>query len=800
MRLPLSWLNEYVKIDDIPVETLKDKLFSCGFEVEEIIRLNENVKGIVVCQINAIEQHPNADKLSVCSVNAGKFGELQIVTNAKNIKVGDKVPVSLDGAVLADGTNIKKGKLRGVESDGMFCGGEEIGITEEYYDGAGENSVLVFHDDFNVGDDVCELLGVRDVIFEIGLTANRPDCQSIYGMAREVAACLKRELKPLDLSYSVTNADSDCAVSVVVEDKDLCPRYCARYVKDVVIKPSPKAMQKKLALMGLRAINSVVDITNYVLLEMGQPMHAFDYSALEAKKIIVRRAKEGEKITTLDDKSFTLTTDNLLICDGDKPAALAGIMGGKGSAIADTTAALVFECAKFKRDNVRKTSKALGQRSDSSARFEKGVDAYTVAEAMERALHLVEELGCGIVCGKGIDVLSEDLTPMVVEASYAAIDKVLGIVVPESEQKAILERLDFKIEDDGKGNFKCTVPLYRTDIEGFPDLAEEVIRSYGYDNVNGRLLSGATITYGGKTERQMKEYALKNALISLGYNEILTYAFVSEKDYEFLGLDKDAAENAHIKIMNPLGEEMSVMRTTLLPSMLATVGRNLAKKNESGRLFEYARVYLPKSLPLVELPQEKNVLTIAAFGESEDFYTLKGSIEEMLAKLHSVKDVKFVKETAVYLHPGRSAAIYVGNEKVGMMGEVHPDILEKMDTNIRIYVAEIDFDALFEKLTGKVYFSPISKFPSVERDLALVCDKDVESAFIEKLIAERGGKNLVSIKLFDVYSGKGVEEGKKSMAYRLVFSSLEKTFGEGDVDGFIKKILRHLDENGIKLR
>ena len=278
MRLPLSWLNEYVKIDDIPVETLKDKLFSCGFEVEEIIRLNENVKGIVVCRINAIEQHPNADKLSVCSVNAGKFGELQIVTNAKNIKVGDKVPVSLDGAVLADGTNIKKGKLRGVESDGMFCGGEEIGITEEYYDGAGENSVLVFHDDFNVGDDVCELLGVRDVIFEIGLTANRPDCQSIYGMAREVAACLKRELKPLDLSYSVTDADSDCAVSVVVEDKDLCPRYCARYVKDVVIKPSPKAMQKKLALMGLRAINSVVDITNYVLLEMGQPMHAFDYS------------------------------------------------------------------------------------------------------------------------------------------------------------------------------------------------------------------------------------------------------------------------------------------------------------------------------------------------------------------------------------------------------------------------------------------------------------------------------------------------------------------------------------------
>lgn len=799
MRLPLSWLNEYVKIDDIPVETLKDKLFSCGFEVEEIIRLNENVKGIVVCQINAIEQHPNADKLSVCSVNAGSFGELQIVTNAKNIKVGDKVPVSLDGAVLADGTNIKKGKLRGVESDGMFCGGEEIGITEEYYDGAGENSVLVFHDDFPVGADVCELLGVRDTIFEIGLTANRPDCQSIYGMAREVAACLNRELKSLELSYSA-DENADCPVSVVVEDKDLCTRYRAQYIKDVVVKPSPKAMQKKLALMGLRSINAVVDITNYVLLELGQPMHAFDYNMLASKKIVVRRAKDGEKITTLDDKTFTLNHDNLLICDGEKPTALAGIMGGKSSAISDMTTSLVFECAKFKRDNIRKTSKALGQRSDSSARFEKGVDAYTVSVAMARALHLVEELGCGMVCGKGIDVLNEDLTPVIVETSYNAINKVLGITVPENIQKEILERLDFKVEEGKADRIKCTVPLYRTDIEGFPDLAEEVIRSYGYDNVNGRLLSGATITYGGKTERQNKEDLLKESLISLGYNEILTYAFVSEKDYEFLGLDKDAEENAHIRIMNPLGEEMSVMRTTLLPSMLSTIARNISKKNESGRLFEYARVYIPKSLPLTELPIEKNVLSLAVFGKDEDFYTLKGTIEEMLKKLHSVKDVSFIKECTTYLHPGRSAAIYVGGVKVGIMGEVHPDILEKMDTNIRIYVAEIDFDSLFGLLNGNVYFTPISKFPSVERDLALVCDKETESAFIEKLIAERGGKNLVSIKLFDVYSGKGVDEGKKSMAYRLVFSSLEKTFGEGDVDGFIKKILRHLDENGIKLR
>jgi len=800
MRLPLSWLNEYVKVDDIPVETLKNKLFSCGFEVEEVIHINENVKGIVVCQINAIEQHPNADKLSVCSVNAGKFGELQIVTNAKNIKVGDKVPVSLDGAVLADGTSIKKGKLRGVESDGMFCGGEEIGITEEYYDGAGENSVLVFQDDFPVGADVCELLNVRDVVFEIGLTANRPDCQSIFGMAREVAACLDRELKEPDISYTVEEADSQSPVSVEVEDSELCPRYCAQYVKDVIIKPSPKTMQKKLALMGLRAINSVVDITNYVLLEMGQPMHAFDYDALRSKKIVVRRAKEGEKITTLDDKTFTLNGDNLLICDGDNPAALAGIMGGKGSAIGDTTSALIFECAKFKRDNIRRTSKALGQRSDSSARFEKGVDAYTVAYAMKRALHLIEELKCGVICCKGVDVLSEDLTQSIIKTSYAAIDKVLGITVPEEKQKAILEKLGFIVENESEGRFVCTVPPYRMDVDGFPDLAEEVIRSYGYDNVTGKLLTGASITYGGKTERQQKEFEMKETLVGLGYNEILTYSFVSEKDYDFLGIDKNSPENAHIKILNPLGEEMSVMRTTLLPSMLSTISRNLSKKNICGRLFEYARVYLPKALPLTELPEERNYLSLAVFGEGENFFTLKGSVEQLCDRLHAGKKLSFVRESAPYLHPGRSAAVYFGETKIGMLGEIHPDVLEKMDSDVRVCVAEINFDLLMDLACGKVYFSPISRYPSVERDIALVCDAETESAFIEKLIIERGGKNLVSVKLFDVYTGKGVEEGKKSMAYRLVFSSLEKTFGDGDVDGFIKKILRHLDENGIKLR
>lgn len=799
MRLPLSWLNEYVKIDDVPVELLKDKLFSCGFEVEEVIYLNANVKKIVVCQINAIEGHPNADKLSVCQINAGCYGELQIVTNAKNIKVGDKVPVSLDGAVLADGTIIKKGKLRGVESDGMFCGGAEIGITEEYYDGAGFDGVLVFHDDFPVGGDVCELLGARDVIFEIGLTANRPDCQSVFGMAREVAACLDRELKLPDFSYNAV-PDNESPISVEVRDNELCPRYCARYVKDIVIKPSPKAMQKKLALMGIRAINSVVDITNFVIMEMGQPMHAFDYDKLNHKKIVVRRAIDGEKIVTLDGKSFDLNNENLLICDGEQPIALAGIMGGKDSAIGDDTVSLVFECAKFKRDNIRKSSKALGQRSDSSARFEKGVDAYTVELAMRRALHLIEELDCGVVCGDMIDVLSETLTPIVIRADYEKINRILGIDVPHDVQKSILQKLGFLIEDGKDSEFNCTVPLYRTDVDGIADLAEEVIRSYGYDKVCGRLLDGASITYGGKSDRQQKEDDLKNSLVSLGYNEILTYSFVSSKDYELLGLDKDAVENAHVTIKNPLGEEMSVMRTTLVPSMLATVSRNLARKNSNGRLFEYARVYIPKELPLTELPDEKNRVVFAVYGANEDYYTLKGTVESLFEKLHVSNKVSFVKEALSYLHPGRSAAIIAGEDKVGYIGEIHPTVAERFDIGTKVYIADIDFDLLFNYLNRKPYFNPISKYPSVERDLAVVCDKETESAFIEKLISERGGKNLISVKLFDVYVGKGVEDGKKSMAYRLVFSSLEKTFGEGDVDGFIKKILRHLNENGITLR
>ncbi len=800
MRLPLSWLNEYVKIDDVPVETLKDKLFSCGFEVEEIIKINENVKNIVVCQINAIEQHPNADKLSVCSVNAGSYGELQIVTNAKNIKVGDKVPVSLDGAVLADGTQIKKGKLRGVESDGMFCGGEEIGVTEEYYDGAGGDSVLVFHDDFPLGADVCELLGAKDVVFDVAVTANRPDCQSVFGLAREVAAILERELKQPDYSFAAEKETEASPISVQVKAPDLCPRYIAQYVSGVCIKPSPKWLQKRLALMNIRAINSVVDVTNYVLCELGQPMHAFDFSTIAGKSIIVRRAENGEKITTLDDKEFTLNTENLVICDGEKPVALAGIMGGKNSGIANDTTAIVFECAKFKRDNVRKTSKALGQRSDSSARFEKGVDAFTTERAMARALNLLQSMGAGVATCARIDVLNEDLSPKTFKASFKNVNAVLGITVPADVQTKILENLNFKVKLLPNDEFEVTVPAFRDDVEGEADLAEEIIRTYGYDHITPRLLPDAAVTYGGRNARQIKEDNAKNALVSLGFCEAITYSFVSEKDYETFGLDATSPQNAHIKLFNPLGEDLSVMRTTLIPSTVATVCRNLNKKNLNGKIFELAKVYIPKALPLTELPEEKSRLTLSVFGSDADFFKLKGVIEELLSVLKIKAKTVYEKAGEPYLHPGRSAYIYVDGKKLGVLGELHPTYADKFGAQSKIVVAELDFDLIDEYSGKKITFAPISKFPAVERDLALVCAESVTNAEIEKLIFERGGKNLTSVKIFDVYTGDGVEKGMKSVAYRLTFSSLEKTFGEGEIDSIIKKILYNLDQHGIKLR
>ncbi len=797
MRIPLKWLNDYVDISSVSVEQLEEKLFSCGFEVEEVIRVNENVKKIVTCKILEKSQHPAADKLFVCAIDAGEYGDLQIVTNAVNVKEGDIVPVALDGAVLADGTVIKNCKMRGVLSQGMFCGGEEIGITEEYYDGAGGDSVLIFHDNFELGKEVADLLDIKDVVFDISVTANRPDCQSVLGIAREVAAILQKPLKMPDLTYETTDLKTDDLVSVSVLDGELCPRYTACYVSDVKIGPSPKWMQRRLALMGIRAINNVVDITNYVLSEIGQPMHAFDYRELPEGKIVVRRAAEGEKIVTLDNKEFTLNENVLVVCDKNAPSALAGIMGGAGSGVKADTTAIVFESAKFKRDNVRKTSRTLNQRSDSSARFEKGVDAYSVELGMKRALSLVYLLGAGKIAQGVIDVNACSLDKKVITTSLEKINKLLGIAVPEKEVVRILKGLDFDVELKGD-ELTVKVPLYREDVEDYPDIAEEIIRSYCYDHIENKLLDNCSITMGGRTVDQLNENDAKKYLASIGFSEIITYSFISPKDYLKFGYDLDTLKA--VKLKNPLGEDMSLMRTTLIPSMMATVERNLNRKNLSGRLFELAKVYLPKALPLTELPEEKLSLSMAVFGDDEDFFTLKGAIEGLLSHLRFVGKLTFERSKVSYLHPTRSADIFADGELIGFMGEIHPEKLSEFGIDKKVCVAEINYDAVMKRFTREYCVKLFSKFPQVERDIALVCSRETTNAEILDTIASVGIKNLIDVKLFDVYTGEKIRKDMKSLAYRLTFSSLEKTLGDDEIENYVRKILKKLGEKNVVLR
>ncbi len=795
MKAPLSWLNEYVDISNVSVEELKNKLFSCGFEVEEVIYVNKDVSKIVFCRIEEIAQHPNADKLSVCQVNAGKYGVLQIVTNAKNIKVGDIVPVSVDGAILADGTKIKAGNLRGVPSAGMFCGGEEIGINDAYYDGASFDGVLVFKEEYPLGEEVADVLQIKDVVFDISITANRPDCQSILGVAREVAAVLDKPLKMPAMDFVCSKVNNSDMVSVTVKNPELCPRYMANFIDNVRIAPSPQWMQKRLSLCGIKPINNMVDITNYVLLEIGQPMHAFDYRLLSSNSIVVRTAEKGEKITTLDEKTFDLDENVLVICDANKPVCLAGIMGGLNSGVTEDTKQIVFESAKFKRDCVRKTSRRLGQRSDSSARFEKGVDVYSVETGLNRALNLVYQLDAGDI-GQGIiDVLAESKQNKVINTTTNKINSLLGIVVPNEKIVSILNNLEFNCKLEGE-NLTVTVPLYREDVEDYPDLAEEIIRMYGYDNIDCTLFEDASITMGGYNEYQAKTEAVKTFLINKGFNEAINYSFVSDKDAEVFELE----DNSYIKIINALGEDMSVMRTTLMPSMVYTVLRNLNRKNLDGRLFELAKTYIPHSLPLTELPEEKNSLCLAIFGENEDFYTLKGVVESMLNLMQCSNAVEYNKSQRKYLHPTRGAELIIDGENFGYLGELHPEIAEKLGIDKRVYVAEIKYEDLKDRLTRKIYFKSVPKYPSVERDLALVMDDAVTNAEVVNCIKYRANKSLVSVKLFDVYKGVGVPEGKKSMAYRLTFVALDRTLSVEEVDGYVGRILNNLKQINVELR
>lgn len=794
MKLPLSWLKDYVDIDVSP-EVLEEKLFSCGFEVEEVVRVGENIDKIVVCRIEKIEKHPNADKLSVCGIDAGRWGRLQIVTSAKNVSEGDLVPVALDGATLADGGRIFDGELRGVKSNGMFCSGEELGITDDFYDGASVNGILILREEYPLGEEVKKVLGIEDVIFDVNVTANRPDCQSILGLAREVSAVLNKPLKMPDLTY---HADKSLKTTekLLVENKacDLCPRYLGHYVSDIKIEKSPKWITKRLASAGIRSINNIVDITNFVLTEIGQPMHAFDYNNIGGSHIVIRRADKGEKIVTLDNKEFVLNEKNLVICDENKPIALAGVMGGLNSEIKDDTKEIVFEAAKFMRDNIRKTSRSLGQRSDSSARYEKGIDAYTSEIAMDRALHLIDELKCGRIACDRYDVPKQELKEKKIVTSVKKVNGVLGIEISADTIKDILTRLHFGCLIEGDA-LNVTVPLYRDDVESYQDIAEEVIREYGYDHIVPTLLKSADITNGGLSEAQKDVNNIKDFFCKCGFNEIITYSFVSEKEFSLYSLEK---ENC-VKIVNPLGEEVSVMRKSLVPSMVNTIVKNLNRKNNAARLFELACVYA-SGKTADDLPLQTRRLCFGACGE-EDFFSVKGVVQELFREFSYGKEIVYKRSQKAYLHPTVSADVFSDGVLIGSFGALHPEIAQNCGLDKKAYVGEFDYELLCGTFNKKVYYEAVSRYPSMERDLAVTVDEGVLCGDLIAAIKGAAGEHLKSVKLFDIYRGDQIAAGKKSMAFNLVYSSLERTLTVEEVDGSIKNVLKALREAfGAELR
>lgn len=803
MKVPFSWLKEYVDID-VSAQELEAKLFSCGFEVEELIPLSAGIHKVVVGVVTAMEPQEGTH-LSKCVVDCGEYGhEVRISTGASNVFVGAHVPTALDGSTLPSGITIKKRMMQGVESNGMLCSGEELGLNDDLYPGSEVYGLLILPEDTLPGADIVPIVGLDDYIFDISITANRPDCQSVLGIAREVAAVLGKPLKMPALDYTAV-CEPDAPISVQVEAPDLCPRYMAHYVRNIRMGESPRWMKRHLALCGLRSISNVVDITNHTLLEMGQPMHAFDLDKVAGRSITVRRAQPGEKITTLDEKEFTLNPANLVICDAEKPVALAGIMGGANSGMDDKTHSLLFECATFARDSVRKTSRALGQNSDSSARYEKGVDRHSPELGLARALHLIQELDCGDITTLCYDLTDgRPLERKQIHTTPAKICAVLGITVPDQTMIDILNRLEFTVEVQPDGGWVVSAPLYREDVEGFPDLAEEVIREYGYDHIVPTFLKTAAVTNGGLNDAQKKQMKTKRLLAAQGFYEASTLAFYSAAELDMLHIPAEDEARKTIRILNPISENLSIMRTLLTPSMLNVIVDNLKKGNAEGRLFELAPVYLAKQLPIAEHPTERQTLCLGAFGPAEDFFTVKGALEALAAGfgLHFT----YQRETAPWLHPGISAAVYCGQTRLGIFGKLANEINAELEIakdqkeSQNIYLGELDYEALMSCVEGELRYQPLSPYAPVKRDLALVCEEQITCGQIEDAI--RTASPLVTeVKLFDIYRGANLGEGKKSMAFSLTLSDPKEELSAEQVERAVKKILGNLKfKLGIEMR
>lgn len=804
MLVPLSWLKEYVDVNVTP-DVLEEKLFSCGFEVEEKYELGKDISNVVVGRVISCEDIPDTH-LHLCKVDAGEHGELQICCGADNVYAGGKYPLALIGATVyatakdhktIEGVmTIGQGKLRGYDSFGMLCSGTELGVTEDLYPGAGYNGLLVLPEDSVPGSDVKPIIGLDEWIFDVSITANRPDCQSIFGIAREVAAVLELPIKEPALDYIETDVKKD--FNVTVEAPDLCPRYSAHYVYDVEIKESPAWMKRRLALVGCSAISNVVDITNYVLKEIGQPMHAFDYNYLEGDAINVRRAKEGEKIVTLDEKEFALTTNNLVICDGKKPVALAGIMGGLNSEILDTTNAVMFESAKFARDNIRQSSKALGQVSDSSARYSKGVDEYATVMALKRALHLIDELGCGKVSSTHFDInVGNSVEPSELKVSVNKVNSVLGIKVPDEDIVRILKNLSFNPVLNGD-ELTLSIPAYREDMATYQDVAEEVIRMYGYEHIVPTFIPTAEVTSGGYNLRQRTELKIKNALCAAGAFEGVHYSFFSPSDLDMIKLPSDAPERHAIKLINPINIDLSLMRTTLAPQMITAMAKNQKKGTLEGRIFELGNVFIAKDIPLVEYPNERETICIGVFGENEDFFSLKGLVDNIADALDISFD--YVSSTKTFLHPYRTAKIMCDGEEIGYLGQLLYEISDELDMRVKSYVAEINLQALTKYYGKSRKFIPLPKYLEEKRDFCFVVDKKVTCAELSKTICE-ASDYITDIKLFDLFEGVQLGINKKSMAFSVVFTPRDEEFKPSVIDGFVADILKACEErHGAVLR
>lgn len=789
MLAPYRWICDYADIKS-DVQTLADKMVMTGNGVEEIVQLGENIRNVVVGRIEKLEKHPDADKLQICMIDVGDEELLQIVTGADNVFEGAYIPVAKAPSMLPAGP-IKKGKLRGVESFGMLCSGGELNLKEEDYPGAGVDGIMILAGEPKVGTDIRDLLSLKGAVIDFEVGANRPDCLSIIGTAREAAAADNAEFTLPEIKYEEQAQKTEDMVSVQIDAPDLCTRYIAAGVTDVKIEPSPEWIRVRLREAGIRPINNIVDITNFVMLETGQPMHAFDAEKIRGNEIIVRRAQNGEKMKTLDDKERTFTENMLLICDQEGPIGVAGVMGGLDSEITENTKTVVFEAAKFMYGNIRQTSRGLGLATESSMRFSKGVDAHTTLFAMKRALTLISELGAGKVAQGMIDVLNEDLRPKIIKVTAAKVNAKLGTNITAKEMQRLLNRVFIETGLIGD-ELVCTIPPFRGDIYGAADIAEEVARMFGYDNIP-ETNAVMEMRRGRVSDFEARTDILKDYLKDTGFLECVTYSFTGPQDYAKIGLDTPDS----VKIINPLGDDTSLMRTTLVPHMLGVVSLNQNRKNEDIQLFESSRGFFPQKGE--SLPHETPLLILAQSG-NKDFFDMKGVVQNLVLITRG-EEIRCERSTEPYLHPGISADIYIGDEKIGVMGSVHPETMKAFDMPQEAVIAQLDLEKLYAGEKPQTKYKQLPKYPAATRDLAVIVDAAAGAGDMMNAIRAAGGKRVESVSLFDVFSGKQVGEGKKSVAYAITMRSPEGTMTDEEVDAVMKKILKALEKDfGAQLR